>query len=57
MPGERAKLCHKYAPSETFCKINPVAHPDIKGAETYRDGIMNVIENAWIKTTVPTTGP
>jgi hypothetical protein len=30
-----------------ICSINPTAHPNVKGAEAYRESITGILESAW----------
>jgi hypothetical protein len=50
MYGVRKKLCKKYF-SDAFaqykCTINPIAHPNVKGAQFYRDSLVRVFKTAW----------
>jgi len=64
MYGPRVKLCKQFAlPGDTDCKVNPTAHPNVKGASFYAFGslnppvpggpkptsssIMGILESAW----------
>ena len=51
MYDERAPLCDKAYPSEqgakNTCRINAIAHPNVKGAWAYADAISEVLKTAW----------
>lgn len=53
MYRDRVRLCNSHfrgadnARRRFSCSVNATAHPNIQGAETYRDSIVQVLEQAW----------
>jgi hypothetical protein len=50
--GQRSVLCRTHYPDndlgdQLVCKVNPTAHPNVKGAEAYRESIMTILRTAW----------
>jgi hypothetical protein len=50
MYDARAQICKQVYTSvldREVCRINPIAHPNVKGAEAYADAVMTQISAAW----------
>lgn len=41
------KIVFKDLPSQQKCSINAIAHPNVKGAQAYRDSLVSIFKVAW----------
>ena len=50
MYSARIKLCHQYFKDPVACyncSINALAHPNVKGAQFFRDSLISIFKSAW----------